>query len=250
MSDLLKRSARSLVLRTLLLLSAMGTAGCASAKKTSTPARVVPKAPRVVVDTVLARDPDLEKRMARLELRLLEKEAQVEDLQSRLEDARAEVVRAMAKLRTVASRAEAASVMAEAEVALQSLKSASPQTSTVEQVTQLVQQSAAEFNNQNYGGALYLANQAKAVSSSVRGRAADASRGGSRAGETAFALPIRLRTSNRGNIRQGPGTSFNVAFAVESGAVLTGLSYTEEWVRVTDDSGRSGWIFGTLVGRP
>ena len=51
-------------------------------------------APRVVRDTV--RDPDQDKRIARLELQLLARDAQIEDLQVRLEDTRAEAVRVLA----------------------------------------------------------------------------------------------------------------------------------------------------------
>jgi SH3-like domain-containing protein len=71
-----------------------------------------------------------------------------------------------------------------------------------------------------------------------------------RQGETAFALPIRLKVVNRGNVREGPGTNFAVVFAVEAGSALTGYSYADEWVRVSDDGGRGGWIFRGLVGRP
>ena len=202
------------------------------------------------MDTSNGQDSDLEKRTARLELRLLEKDAQVEDLQQQLEDARAEVVRAMAKVRTVASRAEAASGMAEAEVVLQSLKSSGAQQSEVSQVTELVNQSSAEFDKVNYGGALYLANQAKALASSFRWRVAENGRGSSRPGETQFALPLKLKVTSRGNIRQGPGTGFGVSFSVESGASLTGVAFSDEWIRVNDDSGRSGWIFHALVARP
>ena len=237
-----------LALAAALLSSACSPAKPASARTRAAPA---PRAPRVVRDTLTVKDPELERRVARLELRLLEKQAQVEELQSRLEETRAEVVRAMAKLRTGASRAEAASGMAEAEVALQSLRSsATPQAPEAAQVTKLVTQSAAEFDKQNYGGALYLATQAKALASSYRGHVVEGSREGSRPGESPFALPIRLRVASRGNIREGPGTGFAVAFAVESGTMLTGLSYVDEWIRISDESGRGGWIFRALVGRP
>src|SRR2546429_435379 len=79
--------------------------------------------------------------------------------------ARQEVVRTLAKLQTVASRAEAASAMAEAEIAVQSLRAATGAqpagSSDVAQAGTLLQQGSAEFAKQNYGGALYLANQAK-----------------------------------------------------------------------------------------
>lgn len=205
---------------------------------------------KVVHDTVTVRDPDLDKRVSRLELQLLARDAQIEDLQARLEDTRAEVVRAMAKLQTVASRAQAASAMAEAEVALQTMKtgvSADPPEAA--QVTRLVRQSATEFDKANYGGALYLANQAKIVSSGYRGRLG-VSREGARPGETLFAVPIKLKTTSRGNIREGPGTNFSVAFTAESGTSLIASSYADEWVRVSDDSARTGWIHQSLIARP
>ena len=209
-----------------------------------------PPALKVVHDTVTVRDPDLDKRVSRLELQLLARDAQIEDLQARLEDTRAEVVRAMAKLQSVASRAQAASAMAEAEVALQTMKSgvtADPPEAT--QVTRLVRQSATEFDKANYGGALYLANQAKTVASSYRGRLG-VNREGARPGETLFAVPIKLKTTSRGNVREGPGTNFAVSFTADPGSSVIGYSYADEWVRISDDGGRTGWIHQTLVARP
>ena len=204
----------------------------------------------VVHDTVTVRDPEVDKRATRLELQVLARDAQIEDLQVRLEDTRAEVVRAMAKLQTVASRAQAASAMAEAEVALQTMKAgASLEPVEAAQVTRLVRQSATEFDKQNYGGALYLANQAKTVASGYRGRLG-VSREGTRPGETLFAVPIKLKTTSRGNVREGPGTNFSVTYTADSGTSIMAYSYTDEWIRITDENGRSGWIHQTLVERP
>jgi TolA-binding protein len=219
---------------------------CSQAKPAAAPAPSV----KVVHDTVTLRDPELDKRVSRLELQLLARDAQIEDLQARLEDTRAEVVRAMAKLQSGANRAQAASAMAEAEVALQTLKSgASADPPEAAQVTRLVRQSATEFDKSNYGGALYLANQAKTVASSYRGRLG-ISREGARPGETLFAVPIKLKTTSRGNIREGPGTNFSVSFQTESGSLITGYSYADEWVRISDEGGRTGWIHQTLIARP
>lgn len=195
---------------------------------------------------------DLERRIARLELSLMEKEAQVDELQSRLDETRQEVVRAMAKLQTLATRAEAASGIAEAEVALQTLRTAPGQAPTPEgaQATRLLKESSAEFDKGNYGGALYLANQAKMLAGAARGRLSAGERGAQRPGETAFALPIRLVAAGRGNVRAGPGTGTRIEFAVEAGDALIGYSYVDEWIRIGDDSGRSGWIFRSLVARP
>jgi SH3-like domain-containing protein len=40
-----------------------------------------------------------------------------------------------------------------------------------------------------------------------------------------------------------------VLVTLESGSPLTGYSYVDQWVRITDDSGRSGWVYQSLVGR-
>lgn len=199
----------------------------------------------------LVRDTMLEQRASRLELRLLEKEAQVEELQVRLDDARREVVRAMAKLQSLATRAEAASGMAEAEIALQSLRGNGGQQAVPEigQAAQLLQLATAEFNRQNYGGALYLANQAKDAAAAGQGRVASVERGSLRRGEVPFALPLRLQAVGRANVRAGPGSGFAVAYTLEAGAPLTGYSYADQWVRVADDTGRPGWIYQSLVGR-
>jgi uncharacterized coiled-coil protein SlyX len=191
---------------------------------------------------------ELERRIGRLELSLLEKEAQVDELQSQLEETRQEVVRAMAKLQTIATRAEAASGMAEAEVALQSLKP-DAQAPEAAQASRLLHDAATEFDQENYGGALYLANQAKSLAAAGGGRLAADEKGADRPGERSFALPIALRAVGSGNVRERPGLGAPLAFSVEQGDVLTGYSYVDEWIRITDGTGRPGWIFRKLVSR-
>src|SRR6267143_449579 len=98
-------------------------------------------------------------------------EAQIDALQERLDDARQEVVRAMAKLQTLATRAEAASAIAEAEIALQPLQAAGTRAAPeYAQARRLLDQSTVEFNKSNYGGALYLASQAKSLAGVGKGR--------------------------------------------------------------------------------
>lgn len=224
-------------------------AGCA---KSPPPQPAPDSTPRIVrvVDTVRVRDPNLEQRVNQLELQLLGKDARMEELQSRLDEARRDVVRTMAKLQTVATRAEAASAMAEAELAVRSLRGAPGALSTPEagQAAQLLEQGTAEFDRQNYGGAHYLANQAKSVAAAGKGRLAVGGRA-SRPGEVPFAAPVSLLTTTRGNVRDGPGTRFAVLFTTENGASLTGYAYVDDWVRVQDESGRVGWIFQGVVTR-
>jgi hypothetical protein len=205
---------------------------------------------RVVTETVTVRDHDLEQRVTRLELQLLDRDAQIEDLQARLDDASREVVRSMAKVQTLATRAEAASGMAEAQIVLQALRrSARGQASSeVARVAKMLKEATDEFDRQNYGGALYLANQAKAQASVGRSRVSgDAS--SLRPGETLFTVPLALRTVGRCKIREGPGTTFRVLSTLDVGVHLTGLSYVDQWMRVADDSGKGGWVFYNLVKR-
>jgi hypothetical protein len=245
---------RALLARSLLLLSlAAALAAC--------PFGTTPVTPQVATDSAAGghsapvrsptRDSVLEQRVARFDLRLAERDAQVEDLQARLDEARQEVVRALAKLQTVASRAEAASAIAEAEIAAEALRAATgAQTSPdVAQAGTLLQQASAEFAKQNYGGALYLANQAKSLARAGRSRLGGAGRAPVRPGEVPFAVPVRLQATARGNVRDGPGGGYRVLFTVEPGTGLVGYSYLDPWVRVADENGRAGWMFLSLVGR-
>lgn len=226
-----------------------GAAALAAACSPSSPP--APSPVRAPVETVTVKSPEAEQRASRAELRLLEREAQIEELQGRLDAARQEVVRAMAKLQTLASRAEAASGMAEAEIAFDSLKSAARQQGSPEigEAGELLRQSTTEFNKQNYGGALYLANEAKSLAAAGQERLANGDIGELRSGEVLFALPLHLQTTGRGNVREGPGTNFKVAFTLDAGTPVVAYSYADVWVRVSAENGRSGWISATLVGR-
>jgi uncharacterized coiled-coil protein SlyX len=230
------------------ILAALMLSGCAPKKVETAPNTA---ASRRSARISLAARAELERRIGRLELSLIEKEAQVEELQSQLEETRQEVVRGMAKLQTLASRAEAASGMAEAEVALQSLKTDAGQESAPEaaQAVRMLKEASAEFDQENYGGALYLANQAKGRAAAAGGRQSAAGRGVDSPGETPFALPIPLKAAAQGNVREGPGTRSPLAFSVDPGDVLIGYSYVDEWIRITDGTGRRGWIFRRLVTR-
>jgi uncharacterized protein YgiM (DUF1202 family) len=202
-------------------------------------------------ETLLVREAELEQRVTRLELQLMERDAQLEDVQGQLDEARREVVRQMARLASTASRAEAASGMAEAEVAVQALKVSAAQLNAGEltSANHLLQNSTVEFNRQNYGGALYLANEAKRVAGTGKGRLSTADRGSLRPGEVLFRLPVPMEAVSRCNVREGPGTGFKVLFSLEPGAALTGNSYLDSWIRVSDASGRSGWVLRSLIGR-
>src|SRR6185295_6958483 len=190
---------------------------------------------------------ELERRAAQLELQLMDRDSVIDGLNARLDEALQEVVGAMGKLQSLTSRAEAASAMAEADVALQAITSSGRESSQSRQGLRLMQLSSAEFKRKNFGGALYLANQAKAAARAHQ--LAGGRLGNMRSGETPFAVPVKLRASARANVRNGPGTNFAVSFTAESNSALSGLSYLGDWIRVTNDAGTEGWVSRSLVVR-
>ena len=239
----------------LLAVALLSAAACRHPPKGNTTPAHPSRDSRATPPLPVVRDTALEQRAGRLELKALEQEAQIEELQDRLDDARREVVRAMAKLQSLATRAEAASGMAEAEIALAALRSAngggggsSAASPELAQGSQLLQLATAEFDKQNYAGALYLATQAKNAAAAGQGRVTS-ERGTPRTGEIPFALPLHLQTTGRANVREGPGGNFRVSYTLDGGAALTAYAYVDQWVRVADESDRPGWIHQGLIGR-
>ena len=226
-----------------LCTGACGGFGTAPTTRSATPL-AAPAAVQSVAPT--SSNGALEARIDELELSLLEAHAQHLDAQARLEDARREVVRAMAKLRSLATRADAASGMAEAEIALQALPPTAAGQTAAEAV-RLMEQSTAAFDDQNYAGALYLANEAKNAVTAARGQIAWTEQVSARPDERSFAVPLPLRTTASANVREGPGVSFSVLFVLPQGAALTGHSTEQQWLRVTDEAGRRGWISQSLI---
>ncbi len=245
-----------------VVLTACASTGRGPQIETEAEAGTAPEPTQIVrVDTVVVEAKgraELEGRLARLQLRLLEHEAVIDDLRRSLDAQRQEVVRNMAKLQSQASRAEAASGMAEAELALQGLAGVTDSGAGSDEygrATDLLVQASTEFDRGNFGGALYLANEARVAAVSGSDRLLGFGTAAPQAGEVPFAVPVPLTTLQRSNIRGGPGLDHAIALTLDPGAELTGLSYTSEWVRVSWERGSEGWIFHTLVasgdqGRP
>jgi uncharacterized protein YgiM (DUF1202 family) len=240
---------------TAVLLLAAGTIGCAGKPQPASPvpATVVPAA----VETVTVRDPDTERELARVKVQLLERNARLADMDRRLDEATTEVVRAMARLRTLATRAEAASAIAEAEVTVQQLRGrAGPQAPPeAAQAEAALHSASAAFDAENFGGAVYLATQAKRAATAGRGRLADVGSTATRPNERAFALPVPLTTTSSANLRSLPSGSASVISTVPAGTALTAYSYENDWLKVSTTDGGSAWVHQSVVrsataGRP
>jgi len=199
----------------------------------------------------------LEEEVGSLKLLLLERETQIKELeerqaslQTKLDEAIQEVVRAKAKLRSHESRAEAASHIAETEVALKVLRSQRPeqeQAPELLQAEQLIQMSTQEFKKENYGGALYLANQAKEHIRLAQIQRIGEEGGELLSGEVLFAVPLALQVMKKSNVREGPGLGYRVITSVAPNTSVTGYSYKGQWVRVEGENDLKGWIYQSLL---
>ncbi|MEJ2203844.1 MAG: SH3 domain-containing protein [Gemmatimonadota bacterium] len=238
------------------LLAALLTAGGCSYFRRPPPPEPVPveepmpiRADTVVVEVEPPEMAQMERRIAALQLQLLERDAQNRRLAERLNETRQELVRNMAKLQSQASRAEAASGIAEAEIALQALASVEGGSTSPEysEGLALLAQSSSQFEAGNFGGALYLAAYARSTAGEGQSRLRENDGRELVSGESVFLLPVSLSTTSRSNVRRGPGMGFPVEFVLDEQASVSGISYSGEWVRIVDGTGREGWIFHALV---
>jgi hypothetical protein len=199
----------------------------------------------------------LEDQVTSLKLEMLEKESRAKELgeresalEAKLDEAIQEVVRAKSKLRSLETRAEAASNLAEAEIALKAMEAqvkGGGADRDLSQAKQLLKRSAEEFKDENYGGALYLANQAKSHLRTGEVRPTSRDKLTPVPGESPFEAPMPLELTRDGNLREGPGLEFKVLATLPKGSKIVGYSRKDRWLRVRDEKGVTGWVSQSLV---
>jgi len=158
-------------MRLALALAVTGLTACAGRQQAPAPTPVpvvAPAPPPPTPAPAPARNPEADRTIARLRSQLQARDAQIAELQQRLAEAMNEAVRAMARLRTLATRAEAASAMAEAEVTVQQVRQRAGR-SDLQEASRLLRSAGVEFEAENYGGAVYLATQAKRLAAGGAG---------------------------------------------------------------------------------
>lgn len=204
---------------------------------------------------------ELRNEIADLQIQLLEKEAIITGLrrdsqeqQKRLDDAIVEVVRTKAKLQSLESKADAASTIAETEIALKTLKNLIPEeqdnTAEITKAESLLEMSSEEFKLQNFGGALYLAGQARTQISMGQLVLSGTKNVTVMEGEVLFLHPLPLVVTKKSNLRSGPDINQKILTQLEKGTSVVGYSYKGQWVRIETEAKKSGWIFQTLVRAP
>ena len=114
------------------------------------------------------------------------------------------------------------------------------------QAESALRQASTAFDAENFGGAVYLATQAKRFATAGRGRLAEAG-GTARPNERPFALPVPLTTTAAANLRDTPSGSGAVISRIVTGTALTAYSYEQDWLKVATADGASGWVHQSVV---
>lgn len=189
----------------------------------------------------------LREELGSLELRAIDTNTQLAKLRDRFqrlsrahEDAVAEVVRSQAKLQGNVSQADAAANIAEAELAL----SERANSAEVSQARALLASASQQFDEGNYGGALYLSNQSKRVLASAKPASMALA---PIDGESRFSELLTLWVAINSNMRAGPGLNYEVVAILDEGTPVRAYSYSDAWVRVLLEDGSNGWIYQTLI---
>lgn len=201
----------------------------------------------------------LKQELSALKNQVVEKDARIGDLlqrseeqQKHMDSAIVDVVRSKAKLRSIESKAEAASTIAEAEIALKALQNQADASDWVAKdeiavPAHLLEMSSKEFNAENYGGALYLANQTKGRIRSAQDRLSSNAQAAPLTDGAASKPPVPLKVIKNSNLRSGPGLAYKILTQLKAGTPVLGLEYKSGWIYVQVSEQRTGWIFQPLV---
>ena len=116
----------------------------------------------------------------------------------------------------------------------------------LEKAQRLLGSSTAEFKAHNFGGALYLAVQARTLATDGD-RSVHRSKAGRTAGEVIFDQPLPLVLIKNTNLRAGPDLKEQVLTTLKMGTRIVGYAHKGDWIRVHADEGKSGWVHHSLV---
>lgn len=191
----------------------------------------------------------LKEELAATENRLIAASAQVQRLKVSVEESRvsaddaiAEVVRTQARLQGNVSQADAASNIAEAEIIFAGF--ANNPSPMLAKIQDQLEAASVQFDAENYGGAMYLSNQAKRSLSAVKEQTATLS---PVANEESFGELVEMWLVSDSNLRQGPGLDHSVITVLDEGTKVLAYSFSGAWVRVQVDDIIEGWVFQPLL---
>ncbi len=161
-----------------------------------------------------------------------------------------ELLRTKARVQTTPNRALATSLVAELRVQLRPVRDdADPEVAErVRRADALLERADAALREENFGGAVFLADRATALvrqAMTIQRRAA----GGS-PGAPAIVLivpPRHLEVVANANVRRGPSVRHARVGGVKVGQRLVATARTLDWYRIEMETQGEAWIHGRLV---
>jgi uncharacterized protein YgiM (DUF1202 family) len=171
-------------------------------------------------------------------------------LEIELANAIEEVLRSKASVRSVHNRALATSRIAEVRVVLHSVESADDTevARRLERAGDLLARADLALEEDNYGGAAYLAERASDLVRQARTVSEVRSSIPGSVGAIVPLLPPRVvAPTQRTNLREGPGTTFDRIEVLSVGEPLRAVARAGEWLQIESASGLRGWVHSRLM---
>jgi hypothetical protein len=182
----------------------------------------------------------LQERLARAEDERLRLEERVSLLLKELELTETEVIRTKAKLKGQ-TKAEASSAIAETRILLRRLTDQGVRSPHLARCEQLLQRAETLIDEENYGGAAFLAITAQDLLEQTRRLAVDRAALDTPAPRARYVVGAEIA-----NIRRGPSTTEPVIGQATRGTTLPATVVRGDWVRVSTGT-VTGWIYRPLL---
>lgn len=186
--------------------------------------------------------------LARSQARIAELEERHAALETELANAVEEVLRAKASMTGVQNRALAVSRISEVRVAVQALAgSADAEVSRrLDRATELLRRADAALEEENYGGAGFLAERASELVRQAR-TVAEIRTSAAGADVLPIVPPRDLEVTSTANLRAGPGLDEERVGSATTGDRLRALARAGHWYHVETEAGLRAWVHSSLV---
>jgi hypothetical protein len=189
---------------------------------------------------------------ARLQLDMVEKQIEIDKAWVVREKIRHEVESPRTRIMTAGSRAEAVTCLAEVEIEANATSRAAltdEGKKKISRVEDLLGQSRAALDQDQYDGACALAYQALALIDEIQYQSAPVRKAKGSA-YTDFLEPLQLQTVKKSNVRSRPSIYSSILETLVAGATITAHGFRGNWVKVTTASEKTGWIYYPLLAVP
>jgi hypothetical protein len=167
-------------------------------------------------------------------------EEELDNLKSDLEQVERQFISFERRLQLKETKASAVAAIAEAQLLFDKLESEAPEdldSVTVANFTAKLEMSDELMRKHNYAASVYYANRAmRILNQTERRKNIDLPAGT----ERVIAVSIA-------NLREGPGSGYEIVGKLHFGTVIVQYDARDEWCRIRTDSGDTGWVHSSLL---